>query len=216
MAYNADIMAEIAADAQRYRVPADIFNRLIATESSYNPAAYNSKYGAAGIAQFIPSTAKQYGIDPYNYKQALPAAAQLLRSFYDKNPTAGWLTAVGAYKGKSGDDNTKRAYAESVFSNDKIKVYELPNVTLAGAGKVVVTDSYKLDDMWTSFGQAPIFKAMGWFQQDKIDPKTGEKIKVDAQTGEPNTGSFSNMIVNYGLVGLGAVFVITAGVRLSL
>ena len=216
MPYNADIMTEIVADAQRYRVPADYFNRLIATESSYNTNAYNAKYGAAGIAQMLPSTAKQYGIDPYNYKQALPAAAQLLRSFYDKDPTAGWLAAVGAYKGKSGDANTRRAYAESVFANDKIKVYDLPDVTLAGNGKIAVTDSYKLDDMWTSLGQAPIFKAAGWFQQDKIDPKTGEKIKVDAQTGEPATGSFSNMIVNYSLVGLGAVFVITAGVRLSL
>ena len=226
MSYNADIMAEIAADAQRYRVPADYFNRLIASESSYNPRALGPPIPslggvrAEGIGQFIPSTAKRYGINPWDWKQALDASAKYLRQTYDEHPEKGWLYAIGVYKGvkSSSSDATKIAYAQNELfkkaTNETLQ--NLPNVTLAGGGKLVVTDSYKLDDMWTSLGQAPIFKSMGWFQQDKIDPKTGEKVKVDAQTGEPSTGSFSNMIVNYGLVGLGAVFVITAGVRLSL
>ena len=42
-----------------------------------NPESARSKAGAMGIAQFMPATAKQYGIDPMDMNQALPAAAKM-------------------------------------------------------------------------------------------------------------------------------------------
>ena len=218
-----DILNEIAAASIRHQVPADYFNRLIASESAYNskalgqPIKFLGGVRAMGIGQFIPTSAAKYGIDPWNWKQSIDAAAHHLRDSYDKNPAAGWLTAIGDYKGKAGDDNVKAAYAKSVMYKDTIKVWDLPNVELFGADKQLISvDNYKVDDIWTSIGQAPIFKSLGWFQQDKIDPVTGESTKVDAQTGEVATGSFTDTLVNYGLVGLGAAFVVVSAVRLSL
>ena len=48
-----------------------------------------------GIAQFMPGTAKEYGINPYDPAQAIPAAAQYLRKGYDKYKN--WDKALAAY-----------------------------------------------------------------------------------------------------------------------
>jgi hypothetical protein len=49
-----------------------------------NPESAVSKAGARGIAQFMPATAKQYGIDPMDVNQALPAAAKMTSSLLKK------------------------------------------------------------------------------------------------------------------------------------
>lgn len=49
------------------------FTTQIAQESGFNPGAQNGD--ATGIAQFVPSTALQYGIDPSNPDQSLYAAS---------------------------------------------------------------------------------------------------------------------------------------------
>ena len=63
-------------------LPASVLAAQIATESSWNPKA-NSDAGAQGIAQFIPETWKEYGIDAnhdgtadvYDPADAIPSAA---------------------------------------------------------------------------------------------------------------------------------------------
>jgi len=65
----------IQSAASEHGIPPDIFARQIAQESSFNPRAV-SPAGALGIAQFMPDTAKRFGIDPLNPSQAIPAAAK--------------------------------------------------------------------------------------------------------------------------------------------
>ena len=47
-------------------------------ESGFDPNAV-SPVGAMGIAQFMPGTAKQYGIDPFNPEEAIPAQANYMK-----------------------------------------------------------------------------------------------------------------------------------------
>lgn len=84
-----DYRAIAREDARAAGISPDIFVRQINEESGFNPAA-ESKVGALGIAQFMPSTARGLGINPLNPLQALRAAALLMASYirsygaYDK------------------------------------------------------------------------------------------------------------------------------------
>lgn len=64
------------ASAARYGIDPDIFERQIAQESGFNPNA-RSGAGALGIAQFMPATAKGYGVDPMDPMSALDGAARM-------------------------------------------------------------------------------------------------------------------------------------------
>lgn len=65
-----------AAAAAKYGIDPDIFMRQIARESGFNPNA-RSGAGALGIAQFIPATAKSYGVNPMDPVSALDGAARM-------------------------------------------------------------------------------------------------------------------------------------------
>lgn len=87
--------------AQKSGIPADIFTRLIESESSWNPNAQGpvlpNGTRASGIAQFLPGTAKEYGIDPLNASQAIFASADYLAKQYKR--FGDWGMAVAQYKG---------------------------------------------------------------------------------------------------------------------
>ena len=60
-------------------LPLAFFTNLIWQESRFDPTSV-SRAGARGIAQFMPGTAAQYGVDdPFDPSQALPASTRLLR-----------------------------------------------------------------------------------------------------------------------------------------
>jgi soluble lytic murein transglycosylase-like protein len=86
--------------AKRHELPADFFIRLIWQESRFNPSAVSFK-GAQGIAQFMPGTARQRGLeDSFDLGQAIPKSAELLR---DLNREFGNLgLAAAAYNAGSG------------------------------------------------------------------------------------------------------------------
>lgn len=72
-----DIRDIIRQTASRYGVPVDYMQRMAQIESGYNPNARNPS-GAAGLYQFMPSTARQYGLtDPYDPAASADAAARL-------------------------------------------------------------------------------------------------------------------------------------------
>lgn len=68
----------IEGAANRHDLPVDFFTRLIWRESSFRGDAVSPK-GAQGIAQFMPGTAAERGLeDPFDPEAALPASAALL------------------------------------------------------------------------------------------------------------------------------------------
>ena len=69
----------IARAAQRWNVSGALLAAQLYAESGFNPAAV-SPAGAQGIAQFMPGTARSYGLaDPFDANQAIDAQAHLMR-----------------------------------------------------------------------------------------------------------------------------------------
>lgn len=64
-------------------VDPDLFLRLIGAESSFNPDAVSPK-GAAGLAQLMPGTAAELGVDPTDPIQNLRGGARYLRQQLDE------------------------------------------------------------------------------------------------------------------------------------
>src|SRR4051812_33948103 len=69
----------IARAAQRYNVSATLLAAQLYQESKFNPFAVSGA-GAQGIAQFMPGTARAYGLDdPFDAERAIDAQAHLMR-----------------------------------------------------------------------------------------------------------------------------------------
>ena len=65
--------------AQRWNVSATLLAAQLHAESNFNPFAV-SPVGARGIAQFMPATARAYGLrDPFDVGSAIDAQARLMR-----------------------------------------------------------------------------------------------------------------------------------------
>lgn len=134
---RAEIQKVAGETATRYGIPQNVFQRLIFSESSYNPSAYNAEFGAAGIGQFIPSTAKQYGINPYDWRSSLDASAKYLSKIYPKYND--WLATVGDYKGKSGGAQDKADYANKELNKRGLVLDNGVTVPNVGAGENVTS-----------------------------------------------------------------------------
>lgn len=126
---NQQYDAWIQESASKHGVPANLLSSLLDVESGYNPNA-KSEAGAVGIAQFMPSTAEEIGIDPTNPQEAIEGAARYLEEKYAKY--GNWHQALEAYNG--GDGNVgigeTKAYADKVLS---------------GAGDISSTSNSKAD-----------------------------------------------------------------------
>lgn len=82
--------------ASKYDIPYDMFYRLLKTENDDgNPHAVNPHSGAVGLAQFMPETAEELGIDPKNPKQAIHGSARMLKWLHKQ--FGNWEDAVKAY-----------------------------------------------------------------------------------------------------------------------
>lgn len=89
----------IATAEQANGIPADLLARLLWQECHYREEIINgtiaSPAGALGIAQFMPATARDEGIDPLDPFQAIQAAARYLARL--KRQTGTWTKALAAY-----------------------------------------------------------------------------------------------------------------------
>jgi hypothetical protein len=75
----AEFRPAISGAAQRWGVGAAVLAAQLSAESNFNPFA-RSPAGAQGIAQFMPGTARAYGLrDPFDAEQAIDAQAHLMR-----------------------------------------------------------------------------------------------------------------------------------------
>ncbi|HEY8085331.1 MAG TPA: lytic transglycosylase domain-containing protein [Methylophilaceae bacterium] len=101
----APYLALIASASSSYSLPANLLARVLYQESSFNPDIITGKktspVGALGIAQFMPATAADFGINPLDPNQAIPAAAKYLKSLYNQFGT--WDKALAAYNWGQGN-----------------------------------------------------------------------------------------------------------------
>jgi len=74
----------IARAALRWNVPMNLLAAQLYAESGFNPFA-QSPAGARGIAQFMPGTARAYGLgDPFDAVEAIDAQAHLMHDLLDQ------------------------------------------------------------------------------------------------------------------------------------
>lgn len=71
--------------ARKAGVPEDLFLSLIEQESGFDPTAVSPK-GAMGLAQLMPDTAKELGVDPQNIEQNLAGGARYLSQMLGRFP----------------------------------------------------------------------------------------------------------------------------------
>ena len=64
---------------QQNGIDPQLLASIITVESGLNPLAYNTPSGATGLGQFLPSTAKEEGIDPWNPQQSIFGMADYLK-----------------------------------------------------------------------------------------------------------------------------------------
>ena len=77
-----DYRAKAELIAQQEGVPVDLFLRMIGQESSWQPGAVSPK-GASGLAQLMPGTARELGVDPTDPIQNMTGGARYLRQQLD-------------------------------------------------------------------------------------------------------------------------------------
>jgi len=82
-------------------VDKDLLRSLLEVESALDPSAVSPK-GAMGLAQLMPPTAKELGVDdPFDPPQAVDAAARLLKDLLEKSD-GGFVEALAAYNAGQG------------------------------------------------------------------------------------------------------------------
>ncbi|WP_229153978.1 lytic transglycosylase domain-containing protein [Aurantimonas sp. VKM B-3413] len=92
-----DICQLIGKDAEAVGMPKDFFARLIWKESRFDIKAV-SPVGAQGIAQFMPYTAVERGLDdPYDLESSIRHSAQYLADL--RTELGNWGLAAAAYNG---------------------------------------------------------------------------------------------------------------------
>jgi len=96
----AEYAAPIARAASRWNVSASLLAAQIYAESAFNPFAV-SPAGARGMAQFMPGTARAYGLrDPFDPDAAIQAQGRLMRDLLRRFGTV--PLALAAYNAGPG------------------------------------------------------------------------------------------------------------------
>lgn len=68
---------------QKYSLPPGLVAAVMAQESNFNPRAV-SRAGAQGLMQFMPPTAQQYGVAPFDPASSIDGGARYLRDLMKK------------------------------------------------------------------------------------------------------------------------------------
>lgn len=93
------------AAAERHNVDARMLAAVAKAESGFRDdiisCATPSSAGALGIMQFMPATARSYGVDPCNPEQAIDGAARMLKGLHERY--GNWDLAFAAYNAGVGN-----------------------------------------------------------------------------------------------------------------
>lgn len=126
--------SQIVVSAARWDISPAILAAQIDAESGFNPNSVSSA-GAVGIAQFLPSTAKDMGIDPYDPNAAIDGMARLdahyLKQFGSIDKA---LSAYNAGPGAVSNYGGIPPYAETQNYVKKILAAAGSAITANGAG----------------------------------------------------------------------------------
>jgi len=109
--YDGPWLEVARAAARRHGIPEDLFLRLVQQESGWDTGAL-SHAGAIGLAQLMPDTAAQLGVDPHNANENLDGGARYLAEQYRR--FGDWRLALAAYN----------AGPEAVIAHDGVPPYE--------------------------------------------------------------------------------------------
>ena len=143
LSVNKGSLSELANQvAKKNNVPEKLFQKLIQTESAFDPTARSSR-GAMGLGQLMPPTAKELGLDLkedssvgsiLHPESNLDASARYLRKLFDKYTKEGisgdeaWSFAAGAYNAGMGNIAKAIEKVGSVSQWDQVAAV-LPQVT---------------------------------------------------------------------------------------
>lgn len=92
--YKGKFLALAKAAARKHNIPEDLFLRLVQQESGWNQGAVSPK-GATGLAQLMPGTAANLGVDASDPQQNLEGGARYLAMMYKR--FGSWRLALAAY-----------------------------------------------------------------------------------------------------------------------
>ena len=101
--YSGPYLSMAKEAARRHGVPVDLFLRLVQQESGWNPTA-RSRKGAYGLAQLMPRTARNLGVDRKDPVENLDGGAKYLKQQY--LTFGSWRLALAAYN--AGPDAVKK------------------------------------------------------------------------------------------------------------
>ena len=92
---NAEIIALLATAEAQNGIPAGLLVRQAWQESRFNPAAVNPRSGAAGLMQFMPATAAEWGVDRLSAASSAAGAGRYMAWLYRQ--VGSWPLALAAY-----------------------------------------------------------------------------------------------------------------------
>ena len=124
---RASVCSAVASVARANDLPVPFFANLIWQESGFRPAVV-SPAGAQGIAQFMPETAKEYGLaNPFDPIHALHAAGRFLNRLVAKFGNLGLAAAAyNAGPGRVNDFMTKRRKLPDETKNYVVRITGRP------------------------------------------------------------------------------------------
>ncbi|EPA9107906.1 tape measure protein [Acinetobacter nosocomialis] len=137
LSVNATVQAaakqyNFASLEQKAGFPLGTLSALMMQESRGNPKAYNPETGAAGAFQFLPATAKQYGVqDRYNVQQSAEGAIKYL-SYLMKFFNGDLEKTIRAYH--AGEGNVQKNTKIGPVNNEYWSNYKARIAFLNGAG----------------------------------------------------------------------------------
>ncbi|HIP23301.1 MAG TPA: lytic transglycosylase domain-containing protein [Rhodobacteraceae bacterium] len=85
--------------AAEYDIPKQLFFNLVTAESNWDPVIVSPR-GAIGLAQLMPGTAEELGVDPWDALENLDGGARYLSTQYRRFGT--WELALAAYNAGPG------------------------------------------------------------------------------------------------------------------
>lgn len=142
--------------AKRAGIDPNIFERQIAAESGFNPNA-QSPAGAQGIAQFIPSTAAQYGVNLHDGRVSddLAGAARMMRDALRR--TGSYTKALSIYN--SGRPDGYKRFSETAAYVKKILDGANPSASVGVTGGEAHVPGGSVTVQEPTFDQAGFDKA---------------------------------------------------------